>query len=119
MENRFERVPNGTVSGTKLCGREVVNPGLTQSESIDAERFLHELEARLGPPERRGDDLFTYTVRDRHTGLVFRAYSAQSGPSYGGRPTDCFEQGPAGYRLRGEVLSVLAEFDRWLEAARD
>lgn len=115
-DERFERIGAGTIGGVKLCGRDIANPQLSHAESIDEQRALRGLEARFGPPDRGGDQTYSYSIRDRQTGLEFRAYSAQSGPSYGGAP-ELFEQTSAGYRLRDDVREVLRVFDEWVESA--
>jgi hypothetical protein len=102
----------------KLANRHQVNPRLTREEAADPDRFRRDLEACLGPPDDSSDAEFSYCVRDRQTGLSFLAYSAQSGPAYGGEGPDCcvdFEGHD--YRIRPEVLRSLAEFEEWLLAA--
>ncbi len=111
----FERLPRGAAGGIKLCPRRAVSPSLSYEQAMDSARFLRGLRARLGEPDPRGDSLFGYSVRDTATGVEFEAYSAQSGPSYGGDP-DYFADLARG-KLRDDVLDALARFDAWVEAA--
>ncbi|WP_141322745.1 hypothetical protein [Myxococcus sp. AB025B] len=121
--DRFERLPPGAAGGTKLCGRQAVNPGLSVREAFDEERFLAGLKARLGEPGPPvADARYSYSVRDRDTGMTFEAYCAQSGPSYGGEvlagQVAAFERtAEGGFRLRQDAREVLAAFDVWVEAA--
>ena len=111
----FERLSRGAAGGIKLAPRRAVNPSLSHERAMDPDRFLHGLRARLGEPDPRGDSLFSYSVRDRGTGIEFEAYSAQSGPAYGG-DIDHFAEVSRG-EVRADVLEVLARFDAWVEAA--
>jgi hypothetical protein len=90
----FVRLPCHAAGGVKLCGRRVVNPSLWYEQSIDPDHFLYGLRARLGEPDPRGDSLYSYSERDTRTGVEFEAYSAQSGPAYGGRMDDFSEVNP-------------------------
>jgi hypothetical protein len=111
----FERLPRRAAGGVKLCGRRTVNPSLTFERAMDPARFLRGLRARLGEPDPRGDSLYSYSVRDTVTGVEFEAYSAQSGPAYGGR-MHYFTDEPPG-QVREDVLDALTRFDPWVEAA--
>ena len=114
---RFQRLPEGTAGGAKIASRQAANPRLTAREANDERQFLALLRARLGEPDPRGDSAFSYSIRDTQTGVVFEAYSAQSGPSYGGSPPKHFVDF-VGHdnRTKPEVMQVLADFERWLEA---
>lgn len=112
---RFERLPAGEAGGAKLCGRDLANPALDAHDAIDDAQFHRLLERRLGRTDDDSDARYSYAIRDRQTGLAFTAYSAQSGPSYGG-DVSCFEPAGAGFRLRDDVLAVLADFERWIDA---
>jgi len=103
-EGRFERLASGAAGGTKLC-----------AAASDDDRFRRGLEHRFGAPDVVGDAAYSYSIRDRESGLEFEAYSAQSGPAYGG-DVACFEQGPDGYRLRDSVRAALDAFDAWIDA---
>lgn len=50
--------------------------------------FVSRIWAHYGPPNDVGFEGFTYAFRDTETGLFFTAYSAGSGPAYGGFPGD-------------------------------
>lgn len=82
MSNRFERTTTPAL-GSKLFSRREVNPRLALRDAAEPASFLARLWALFGPAEP-SDGGFTYSLRDRETGLVFSAYSGASGPSYGG-----------------------------------
>jgi hypothetical protein len=116
MDARFIRLPAGTAGGTKLCGRDQVNLALSHEEGMDVARFGRELAARLGPPDQVGDTDYSYSIRDTQTGVEFEAYAAQSGPAYGGSPSESYTDFESGdYRLKQDVLRTLTEFESWLE----
>lgn len=114
---RFKRLPGRAAGGAKIAGRRDANPRLTPREANDERQFLALLRKRLGEPDPRGDSAFSYSIRDTQTGVVFEAYSAQSGPSYGGSPPDHFIDFEANdNRTKPEVMQVLTDFERWLES---
>ena len=114
---RFRRLPAGAAGGAKIASRQAANPRLTHREATDVRQFLALLRRRLGEPDPRSDSAFSYSIRDTQTGVVFEAYSAQSGPSYGGSPPAHFvDPGANDNRTRPEVMQVLADFERWLES---
>lgn len=75
---RFARATEH-VWGHKLFSRREVGA----TPDLDAGAFLARLWALFGPPAAC-DDGFEYSLVDGETGLAFTAYSAASGPSYGG-----------------------------------
>ena len=105
----------GTGGGVKLCGRNAVNPSLPADNVRDPSAFLRVLRAKLGEPDNVADANYSYSIRDLQTGVEFMAYSAQSGPAYGGSPVDCFVDFENNdYRLKPAVLETLTDFERWL-----
>jgi hypothetical protein len=113
---RFIRIAARSAGGTKLAGRRDVNPALSFEQWIDSDRFLRQLEDRFGDPDHIGDERYWYAIQDTLTGVKFAAYSAQSGPSYGGDPQESyvdFENND--YQLKPDVLRTLRDFDAWLE----
>lgn len=115
MQNRFLRLPAGTAGGVKLCGRDRVNSSLTPQQARDTALFLVALQNRLGLPDDASDADYSYSVRDQQSGVEFMAYSAQSGPAYGGSPVDSFMDFERNdYRIKPIVLSVLADFENWI-----
>src|SRR5688500_17217982 len=80
-ELEFERLPPSYAMGTsKLYSRCDFLP-LDDPLAFDEGDFVGRLRALFGPAE---DD--AVVLRHRATGYVVTAYSAQSGPSYGGGP---------------------------------
>jgi hypothetical protein len=101
VEERFERLTQ-PVFGSKVCNRDEANASLTPEQARSLGEFLGRLWARFGPAEPI-DDGFSYSVRDRKTGLTFTAYSGPSGPAYGG-----------GLPEQRRLMPVLKAFERWL-----
>ena len=116
MRERFIRMPAGTIGGLKLANRLDVNQGISYEAAIDVRRFGMLLQRAFGLPDTDSDADYSYIVHDNDTNVVVRAYSAQSGPAYGGEPDDCFvDFVHDDYRLKPEVARTLAELDAWLE----
>lgn len=119
MSSQYLRLSAGIGGGVKLCGRAHVNPTLSPTDALDVERFRRKLEARFGRPDHVADADYSYSVRDNLTGVEFEAYSAQSGPAYGGAPADSFvDFDQDDYRIKPEVFRTLAAFDAWLEGGQ-
>lgn len=115
---RFQRLPAGSAGGVKIALRQEVNPSLPRREAEDAGGFARLLHSLLGPPDRRGDSPFSYSIRDTVTGVEFEVYGGAGGPAYGGCPDDHFINFDGGdNRTRPEVLRVLAIFEEWLASA--
>ena len=87
---RFER-------SAKDCGGSKIR-NRWDSDALSARAHPGELLGRLwclfGAPDHIEYEGFTYNLRDRETGLCFRAYSGASGPAYGGRKEDATALGP-------------------------
>jgi hypothetical protein len=116
MSVRFVRVPAGTVGSIRLAGRADVNPALDRLQATDVDRFGALLRHAFGAPDQDSDADYSYCVRDQHTGLVVRAYAAQSGPAYGGMPDECCVAPRMNrYDLKPQAAQVLGELDAWLE----
>lgn len=80
---RFVRADEGSC-GSKVFSRHEVSD-LSYRKALSPGRFLARLWTLYGPPPPAHDrEIFRYGIEDRETGLRFCAYSAQSGPSYGG-----------------------------------
>ena len=77
----FERLPQDYAAGTSKLYSRGDFLSLDDPLAFDEGDFVGRLRALFGPAE--GDE---YVLRHRATGLVVTAYSAQSGPSYGGGP---------------------------------
>jgi hypothetical protein len=79
--DEFQILPRSNGAGTsKLYSRRDFLP-VDDPRAFDEGDFIGRLRALFGPAE--GDE---YVLRHRATGFVITAYSAQSGPSYGGGP---------------------------------
>jgi hypothetical protein len=116
MKERFVRMPAGTIGGLKLANRVDVNKNISYEEATDVKRFGTLLQRAFGPPDTDTDADYSYIVRDDDTNVIVRAYSAQSGPAYGGEPDDCFADVASGnFTLRPSVERTLSELDAWLE----
>jgi hypothetical protein len=112
---RFQRLGEGAAGGVKIATRRQANAGLSSAQAADANAFLALLQVRLGAPDKRGDVMFSYSVRDVLTGVEFEAYAGASGPAYGGVPADHFVDFEGGdNRTKQDVLDVLAVFEQWL-----
>lgn len=97
-QNRFVLVPYENGSGTRsFRSWYVEDPHYTAM-------FLAKLWYLFGEPQHVGFEGFDYTIQDTKTGLIFTAYCAGSGPSFGGNYED-FER----------LESVINEFEDVLE----
>lgn len=98
--NRFQRIDDKNSSGTaNIINREMKNPN-----SIIGD-FLSRLWKIYGEPKSIGYEGFEYTFKDIETGLIFTAYSAGSGPAYGGN-----------YDEKEKLLPIIKEFDKMLDS---
>jgi hypothetical protein len=113
MKDKFERLPAFSAGGTGLISRLYLNPSLIYSVAIDMEHFRNKLKMRFGDPDKC-DAGFSYSICEVHTGIKFEAYSAQSGPKYGGE-IDLFDDQNKPHFIREDVLDILYEFDVWIE----
>ena len=109
-------MPAGTIGGLKLANRQDINKALTYQEASDVERFRMLLQCAFGSADKDSDADFSYILHDNDTMVIVRAYSAQSGPAYGGEPDDCFVDWVNNdFRLKPEVKRTLIDLDLWLE----
>lgn len=80
MDSSFERVNDSLAEGTSLIlNREMEN------KSAPIGDFLSRLWTLYGKPNEIEYEGFAYTIRDKNSGLIFTAYSAGSGPAFGGK----------------------------------
>jgi hypothetical protein len=99
-ENRFVRVDDSLSYGTSnILNREIKNPNAIIGD------FLSRIWKIYGAPKGVYFEGFAYTFKDTKTGLLFTAYSAGSGPAYGGK-----------YEEREQLLPVLKLFDAMLDS---
>ncbi len=120
MQSRYVRLGPGEAGGVKLANRHLVNPDLSDDEVYDVRGFSALLTTRFGTPDPAGDADYSYSILDRHTGVRFEAYAAQSGPAYGGSPAECFvDYDNDDYRLKPEVMQALVDFERWIGGKDD
>lgn len=99
-ENRFQRVDDNLSSGTSIMiNREMKNPNSMIGD------FLSRIWKIYGEPKNVGYEGFGYTFKDKKTGLIFTAYSAGSGPAYGGNDNE-----------KDKLLPIIKEFDKLLDS---
>jgi len=99
-ENKFQRVKDSLSRGTsKIINREMKNPNSMIGD------FLSRIWKIYGEPKRVSYEGFEYTFKDKKTGLIFTAYSAGSGPAYGGNEHE-----------REKLILIINEFDKMLDS---
>ncbi|WP_396153518.1 hypothetical protein [Flavobacterium sp.] len=99
-ENRFVRVDDNLALGTSLIlNREMKNPNSMIGD------FLSRIWRIYGEPKNVNYEGFVYTFKDTKTGLLFTAYSAGSGPAYGGK-----------YEESEKLIPVIKSFDEMLDS---
>lgn len=97
--NRFVRVDDSLANGTSLIlNREIKNPNSMTGD------FLSRIWKIYGKPQENNYEGFSYTFMDNQTGLIFTAYSAGSGPAYGGKPEES-----------EKLIPILKSFDEILD----
>ena len=80
-QDDFERLPRDHAAGTsKIYSRGDLLDDDDTRRGMSPGDFLGRLVTLFGPPDPIGG----YVLRHRASGLVLSAYSAQSGPAYGG-----------------------------------
>jgi hypothetical protein len=85
QSERFERVaPAFEKSRREFKRNGRIRHRVNLQKTNDIGDFLSRLWAIFGPPDDIQAEGYTYVLRDRETGLTFRAYCAGSGPAYGG-----------------------------------
>lgn len=99
-ENRFQRVDDNLSRGTSvLMNREIKNPNTMIGD------FLSRIWKIYGEPKNVSYEGFGYTFKDKKTGLIFTAYSAGSGPAFGGKHDE-----------KEKLLPIIKEFDKMLDS---
>ncbi len=73
---------NDLLECSKIANR--VDLGLSPEIAFSTGDFISRLWAAFGKPQELMYEGFNYTIRHKETGIVFTAYSAGSGPAYGG-----------------------------------
>jgi len=87
-------------SGTSnIINREIKNPYALIGD------FLSRIWAIYGKPDSINYEGFDYTFQDKETGLIFTAYSAGSGPAYGGK-----------YEEKKILIPIFKIFDEMLDS---
>lgn len=101
MENsRFERADNHNISSTsKLKSRAMKNPSSMIGD------FLSRLWQLFGEPLSVSYEGFDYIIKDTDSGMIFTAYSAGSGPAYGGKGDN-----------KEQLIPIIEIFDKMLDA---
>lgn len=99
----FERIDDKYSNGTSLIKhREGINLEAPVGD------FLSRIWYLYGKPDDVSDEGFGYSFRDVNTGLVFTAYSAGSGPAYGGD-----------FDNEENLLPIINKFDKMLAESRN
>lgn len=98
-EKRFVRVDDSLAIGTSL----ILNRKVKKTNSMIGD-FLSRIWNIYGKPKQINYEGFTYTFKDTKTNLIFTAYSAGSGPAYGGRKQE-----------RELLIPILKLFDQIIE----
>lgn len=80
---RFEKIDDGACYGTEKI-RNWPSDWPEKDRPNRCGEFLSKLWANYGPPNEVGYEGFGYCFRDRDTSTVFSAYSAGTGPAFGG-----------------------------------
>lgn len=96
---RFIRVDDNLAVGTSL----ILHREIKKSDSMIGD-FLSRLWNLYGEPTEINFEGFGYTFKDSETGLIFTAYSAGSGPAYGGN-----------YQDREKLIPIIKSFDKILD----
>lgn len=113
LNNRFKKSQESAGS-TKVISREKLNADLPREKANDPVHFLRKLWTAFDSPDY-SDEGYSYKIHDVQTNLKFEAYSAQSGPSYGGS-VQFYNQKPFDGRLKKEIYQTLLTFDQWIES---
>lgn len=107
-EERFQRSAS-SIGGSKIANRiDFHGPDAWADRELvrrmlSVGQFVSRLWARFGPPDEVGSEGFIYRLVDRETGLELTAYSAGSGPAYGGAIGNTMAR------------AVLEAFERWID----
>jgi len=99
-ENRFIRIDDTLSNATaNIINRELKNPNAMIGD------FLSRIWKIYGKPDSVGYEGFGYTFKDKKTGLIFTAYSAGSGPAYGGKSEE-----------KEKLILIIRDFDKMLDS---
>lgn len=110
---RFIRVESRLASGTSnIINREIKNPHALIGD------FLSRIWKIYGKPDIIGYEGFDYTFQDTETGLIFTAYSAGSGPAYGGMHEEKERLIPI-FKIFDEMLDSVIPVDCEIEFETD
>ena len=101
----FERANfHQEASGTsKIVNRFELNP----KAGFHTGDFLSRIWANFGPPDEVLFEGFIYAFKDKKSGLIFTAYSAGSGPAYGGFRED-----------KDKLKPLLEKFEKLLQGTK-
>jgi len=102
-KNNFERIDDKNASGTSLIKHR-------ESTNVEAPigDFLSRIWNLYEKPNGVSNEGFQYTFKDVKTGLVFTAYSAGSGPAYGGDSN-----------IEDKLLPIIIKFDKMLTESKN
>lgn len=95
----FVRIDDTFAIGTSL----LMNRNITNVEGFRGD-FLSRLWTLYGKPNGVAYEGFQYTFKDVQTGLIFTAYSAGSGPAYGGNSEN-----------KTALIPIITKFDKMLD----
>ena len=101
---RFVRVSQTELLGSSKIRNYVFS---TLHPTRSTGDFLSRIWALYGSPDSVQFEGFSYAFRDTKTGICFSAYSAGSGPAFGGFPVD-----------REQLLPVLDDFGAMLDETK-
>jgi hypothetical protein len=101
---RFVRVSQTELLGSSKIRNYVFS---TLHPTRSTGDFLSRIWALYGSPDSVQFEGFSYAFRDTKTGIRFSAYSAGSGPAFGGFPLD-----------REQLLPVLDDFGAMLDETK-
>ncbi len=100
---RFARIAQSELLGSSKVRNRKVSLRYSMQPVGD---FLSRIWALYGPPNSVEFEGFSFAFRDTETGISFSAYSAGSGPAFGGFPLD-----------RERLPPVLDQFEAMLNEA--
>jgi hypothetical protein len=105
-KDKFQRIDDKYANGTSwLMQREYDSSKYMNTFIGD---FLSRIWYLYGAPEGEMYEGFQYTFKHVETGLLFTAYSAGSGPAYGGND-----------KKKKKLLPVITEFDEMLNKSKN
>jgi hypothetical protein len=101
LRDRFIKTDIQQANGTSFL---MPRPGAFMNPRIMMGDFLSRLWRLFGEPALTHYEGYTYAVQDTESGLVFTAYCAGTGPSYGGKSAE-----------REQLLPIVQLFDDMLK----